>query len=124
MSLAQHVTQTQGFDYEGPANPNYEGPTHPSVSPSFGTQNTIAPGEEYVSFPDRSEWRRLSFAPVDIVQKLPNLAAYKVSNLKRYGEYKHLNDVNSDCLTACSPSSDWDNSVLVCSRHCIRLCSN
>ncbi|KAH7233532.1 major facilitator superfamily domain-containing protein [Fusarium tricinctum] len=84
MSLAQHVTQTQGFDYEGPANPNYEGPTHPSVSPSFGTPNIIAPGEEYVSFPDRSEWRRLSFAPVDIVQKLPNLAAYKVSDLKRY----------------------------------------
>ncbi|KAF5662711.1 hypothetical protein FHETE_7817 [Fusarium heterosporum] len=84
MSLAQHVTQTQGFDYEGPANPNYEGPTHPSVSPGFGTPNIIAPGEEYVSFPDRSEWRRLSFAPVDIVQRLPNLAAYKVSDVKRY----------------------------------------
>ncbi|KAF4998902.1 hypothetical protein FGRMN_2833 [Fusarium graminum] len=84
MSLAQHVTQTQGFDYEGPANPNYEGPTHPSASPSFGTPNIIALGESYVSFPDRSEWRRLSFAPVDIVQKLPNLAAYKVSDVKRY----------------------------------------
>ncbi|KAM0350600.1 hypothetical protein ACHAPU_003085 [Fusarium lateritium] len=86
MSLAQHVTQTQGFDYEGPANPNYEGPTHPSVSPRFGTPNIIAPGERFESFPDRSEWRRLSFAPVDIVQKLPNLAAYKVSDVKRYAQ--------------------------------------
>lgn len=124
MSLAQHVTQTQGFDYEGPANPNYEGPAHPSVSPNFGTPNIIAPGEEYVSFPDRSEWRRLSFAPVDIVQKLPNLAAYKVSDLKRYGEYKQLQHGSSKRLTVCSSGSDWDNSVLVCGRHCIRLCSN
>ncbi|KAJ4118887.1 hypothetical protein NW768_010626 [Fusarium equiseti] len=85
MSLAQHVTQTEGFDYEGPANPNYEGPTHQNISPGFGTPNILAPDRiEYESFPDRSEWRRLSFAPVEIVQKLPHLAAYKVSDLKRY----------------------------------------
>ena len=86
MSLAQHVTQTEGFDYEGPANPNYEGPSHPNVSPGFGTGNIFVPGDECDQSGDRSEWRRLSFAPVEIAKKLPNIAAYKVSNLKRYGE--------------------------------------
>lgn len=87
MSLAQHVTHPEGFDYEGPANPNYEGPTHPDISPGFGTPNILVPDRyEYESFPDRSSWRRLSFAPIEIAQKLPNLAAYKVSNFKRYGE--------------------------------------
>jgi hypothetical protein len=80
MSLAQHVTQTEGFDYEGPANPNYEGPSHPNVSP------VLVPGDECDQSGDRSEWRRLSFAPIEIAKKLPNIAAYNVSNLKRYGE--------------------------------------
>ncbi|KAF4454451.1 hypothetical protein F53441_3078 [Fusarium austroafricanum] len=84
MSLAQHVTQTEGFDYEGPANPNYEGPTHPNVSPGFGTGNILVSGDECDQNGDRPEWRRLSFAPVEIVQALPNIAAYKVSNIKRY----------------------------------------
>ncbi|KAJ4264458.1 hypothetical protein NW762_005658 [Fusarium torreyae] len=83
MSLAQHVTQTEGFDYEGPANPNYEGHTH-AISPAFGTPNILVPGEQYEAAGDRSEWRRLSFAPIEIVQELPNLAAYKISNTKRY----------------------------------------
>ncbi|KAG5805365.1 hypothetical protein H9Q71_010065 [Fusarium xylarioides] len=84
MSLAQHVTQTEGFDYEGPANPNYEAPGHPSVSLGFGTGNTLVPGDECDQSDDRPEWRRLTFAPVEVVKKLPNIAAYKVSNLKRY----------------------------------------
>ncbi|KAF4420126.1 photosystem II D2 [Fusarium acutatum] len=84
MSLAQHVTQTEGFDYEGPANPNYEGPSHPNVSPGFGSGNILVPGDECDQSGDRSEWRRLSFAPVEVAKKLPNIAAYKVSNLKRY----------------------------------------
>lgn len=84
MSLAQHVTQTEGFDYEGPANPNYEGPSHPNASTGFGTGNSLAPGDECDQSGDRSEWRRLSFAPVEVAKKLPNIAAYKVSNLKRY----------------------------------------
>jgi hypothetical protein len=101
MSLAQHVTQTEGFDYEGPANPNYEGPTHPSISPGFGTPNILVPDRiEYESFPDRSEWRRLSFAPVEIVQKLPHLAAYKVSDLKRYGKFRESN-AWSECISNC-----------------------
>jgi hypothetical protein len=87
MSLAHHLVQPEGFDYEGPANPNYEGPTHPDISPGFGTPNILDPdGIEYESFPDRSSWRRLSFAPIEIVQKLPNLAAYKVSEIKRYAQ--------------------------------------
>ncbi|CAF3660936.1 unnamed protein product [Fusarium graminearum] len=87
MSLAQHVTHPEGFDYEGPANPNYEGPIHPDISPGFGTPNILVPDRyEYESFPDRSSWRRLSFAPIEIAQKLPNLAAYKVSNFKRYAQ--------------------------------------
>ncbi|KAF5024414.1 hypothetical protein F66182_3500 [Fusarium sp. NRRL 66182] len=86
MSLAQHVTQTEGFDYEGPANPNYEGPSH-AISPAFGTPDILAPRGDYEqAVVDRPEWRRLSFAPVEIVKELPRLAAYKVSNLKRYGE--------------------------------------
>nr|RBQ96039.1 hypothetical protein FVER53263_08606 [Fusarium verticillioides] len=84
MSLAQHVTQTEGFDYEGPANPSYEGPSYPSVSPGFGSGNTLVPGDECDQSGDRSEWRRLNFAPVEVAKKLPNIAAYKVSNLKRY----------------------------------------
>ncbi|KAG8672862.1 hypothetical protein FPOAC2_06274 [Fusarium poae] len=87
MSLAHHLVQPEGFDYEGPANPKYEGPTHPDISPGFGTPNILDPdGIEYESFPDRSSWRRLSFAPIEIVQKLPNLAAYKVSEIKRYAQ--------------------------------------
>ncbi|KAF4974841.1 hypothetical protein FZEAL_8302 [Fusarium zealandicum] len=71
MSLAQHVTQGDGFDYEGPANPNA----------AFGTANilNIGAGEDA----NRPEWRRLSFAPVEIAQEEPHIAAYKTSNAKR-----------------------------------------
>jgi hypothetical protein len=122
MSLAHHLVQPEGFDYEGPANPKYEGPTHPDISPGFGTPNILDPdGIEYESFPDRSSWRRLSFAPIEIVQKLPNLAAYKVSEIKRYGELIHANLHLCSLLTVCSSSSDWHNSLLARSWHRLRF---
>ncbi|KAF4471585.1 photosystem II D2 [Fusarium albosuccineum] len=83
MSLAQHVTHGEGgFDYEGPANPNYESTSHPDLNVAFGAPNILSPGVGDDA--NRSEWRRLSFAPVEIVHDQLHVAAYKVSNAKRY----------------------------------------
>ncbi|KAJ4181515.1 hypothetical protein FALCPG4_016657 [Fusarium falciforme] len=82
MSLAQHVTQVEGFDYQGPANPNYECPAPPSFQGPFGAPDVLSPGVGDDT--NRSEWRRLSFAPVDITQDEPHIAAYKVSDVKRF----------------------------------------
>ncbi|KAM5344240.1 hypothetical protein ACJ41O_012777 [Fusarium nematophilum] len=75
MSLAQHVTQGEGFDYEGPASSSNE---------VFGV-----PGQLVLGVGDdikKCEWRRMSFAPVEITQDEPHIAAYKVSNSKRYAQ--------------------------------------
>ena len=80
MSLAQHVTNFEGFDYEGPANPS----VHPEVGGEFGTSDLLhfTEGDDT----NRSEWRRLSFAPVEVPHEEPHIAAYKVSNARRYGK--------------------------------------
>lgn len=80
MSLAQHVTQIGGFDYEGPANPS----VNPEGTSEFGTANLLNLGEGDDT--NLSEWRRLSFAPVELPREEPHIAAYKVSNARRYGK--------------------------------------
>ncbi|KAL6855427.1 hypothetical protein ACO1O0_006573 [Amphichorda felina] len=70
MSLAQHVTQSQGFDYQSPT----------------GVRDFQEPRRRSHDVERRpSAWRRLSYAPVDFAQdqRGPHRAAYKVSNLKR-----------------------------------------
>ncbi|KAH6976781.1 major facilitator superfamily domain-containing protein [Ilyonectria destructans] len=78
MSLAQHVTQVEGFDYEGPANPSSNG--NLNGNDSTANEQCLGVGEDA----HRSEWRRMSFAPVEITQDETHIAAYKVSNSKRY----------------------------------------
>ncbi|KAH7114964.1 major facilitator superfamily domain-containing protein [Dactylonectria estremocensis] len=80
MSLAQHVTQVEGFDYEGPANPNSNG--NLNGNDSTANEQCLGVGEDA----NRSEWRRMSFAPVEITQDETHIAAYRVSNSKRYGQ--------------------------------------
>ncbi|KAG7142702.1 Protein FMP42 like protein [Verticillium longisporum] len=81
MSLAQHVTQSEGFDYEAPP---------PCPKPDVPYEDVL-----HLSAADiacRTEYRRLSFdafAPHDAVlavpqHKEPRLAAYKISDLKRF----------------------------------------
>lgn len=85
MSLAQHVTQTDGHDYEGPA--GVKGPEGDEErasllwSPQNGTDDV--PEDSKIS-----EWRRLNYAPVDLLTDEPQQrdAAYNVSNLKRAGK--------------------------------------
>ncbi|KAK0383162.1 hypothetical protein NLU13_9075 [Sarocladium strictum] len=85
MSLVQHVTQAEGFDYDG--------------RPSNSTVNSLEPNESFDGGPqsleatnldDRlPEWRRLSYAPIDLTKgetPLPNAPAYKVSNAKRLAQ--------------------------------------
>ncbi|KAM0329267.1 hypothetical protein ACHAQA_004571 [Verticillium albo-atrum] len=82
MSLAQHVTQSEGFDYEAPP--------PPCPKPDVPYEEVL-----YLSAADiacRTEYRRLSFdafaAPDAVLavphHKEPRLAAYKVSDLKRF----------------------------------------
>lgn len=84
MSLAQRVTQVEGFDYEGPANPAVHHDHHPDGE--FGTANLLFP--DATDDNNKSEWRRLSLAPVDVTKDEPLLkeAAYKVSDVKRVGK--------------------------------------
>lgn len=80
MSLAQHVTQVEGFDYEGPANPlvsydlEQDASSPRPLSPCLGPVDT------------KSEWRRMSFAPAEPTVKEPHIAAYKVSDARRWGK--------------------------------------
>ncbi|KAH6871678.1 hypothetical protein B0T10DRAFT_533436 [Thelonectria olida] len=79
MAPLGHVTQIEGFDYEGPANTRSNGNLN---------RNDSAANEPCLGVEDahRSEWRRMRFAPVEITQEETRIAAYKVSKSKRYAQ--------------------------------------
>ncbi|KAK1722831.1 uncharacterized protein BDZ83DRAFT_753980 [Colletotrichum acutatum] len=77
MSLAQHVTQAEGFDYERPTEHIESTGNGESI---FGTLNPFNTD----SSNDDPQWRRLSFAPVETLHAEKPIAAYKVSNTKRW----------------------------------------
>lgn len=81
MSLAQHVTQAQGFDYDGPAAPNHT-PDH--------EWDAMLQQDDQIQYEETKapEWQQLNFAPGDFAQQErgPRDAAYKVSNIKRAGK--------------------------------------
>lgn len=93
MSLAQHVTQVEGYDYDGRANlkPDDEesAEQHDSVPPLPWSPTLGAVSDEAKPL---SEWRRLSYNPVDNTQDQPEAqerdAAYKVPNWKKCGKCK------------------------------------
>jgi hypothetical protein len=76
MSLAQHVTQEEGFDCQLPTdrdNQNWHSIEQRVASVDAGEENL-------------TEWRRMSFSPGDFKpQSQPHTAAYKVSDWKRGG---------------------------------------
>ncbi|KAI8291056.1 hypothetical protein K4K60_003526 [Colletotrichum sp. SAR11_57] len=81
MSLAQHVTQAEGFDYERPA----EQPDQSGDSEAvFGTLQPLST-DSLINNND-PQWRRLSFAPVEQTHVEKPIAAYKVSNAKRWAQ--------------------------------------
>lgn len=83
MSLAQHVTQAQGFDYESPARAGDLQTTDRESLAPLSPRSTGVPNRET----NGSDWRRLSYAPVDFPRdQRPRRAAYKVSNFKRAGK--------------------------------------
>jgi MFS family permease len=81
MSLVRPVHQ-DGFDYQGPANP--------AIAAAFDDDDLeAAPAATETPFlwppaDTKSEWRRLSLAPAEVPIEEPRIAAYKVSNTKRY----------------------------------------
>ncbi|KAI9170731.1 photosystem II D2 [Paramyrothecium foliicola] len=81
MSLVRPVHQ-DGFDYEGPANPSV-------AQHADETDDAVSIVEALQPWPSaadtRSDWRRLSLAPAEVAIEEPRIAAYKVSNTKRYG---------------------------------------
>ncbi|OHE99995.1 major facilitator superfamily transporter [Colletotrichum orchidophilum] len=77
MSLAQHVTQAEGFDYERPTEQVVSNGNNEAI---FGTLNP----DHLESSNDDPHWRRLSFAPIETVHVEKPIAAYKVSNSKRW----------------------------------------
>jgi MFS family permease len=88
MSLAQHVTQGQGFDYDGAAGPiSSEG--HEASHATL--ERLLTPNGDVDDNKDL-EWRRMSFAPVEFKQEgqSQRTAAYRVSNFRRAGEYARL----------------------------------
>jgi hypothetical protein len=85
MSLAQHVTQVEGFDYEGPANLSSNGNLNGNGNDSTANEQCLGVEDAH-----RSEWRRMRFALVEITQDETHIAAYKVSKSKRCGTFKLL----------------------------------
>lgn len=88
MSLAQHVTQAEGIDYERrlvtESNPN-----HP-VSTSEGEGlfiNVNQPGETNACT-EPPQLQPMSFAPVEQKRQEKPIAAYEVSPTQRWGESK------------------------------------
>ncbi|WYZ37212.1 hypothetical protein EsH8_II_000718 [Colletotrichum jinshuiense] len=77
MSLAQHVTRAEGFDYERPTEQAGQ------ISISEAVSDTLQPGV-VENNRDGPQWRRLSFAPIESVHLERPIAAYKVSNAKRW----------------------------------------
>ncbi|KAK1545108.1 major facilitator superfamily transporter [Colletotrichum paranaense] len=77
MSLAQHVTQAEGFDYERPTEQIESTGNGEAI---FGTLNP----SNTESSSDEPQWRRLSFAPIETVRAEKPIAAYKVSNTRRW----------------------------------------
>lgn len=75
MSLAQHVTQAEGFDYERLSCHD------PIIRPANGRE---ASAESVI---EPAKWRRMSFAPVDFPYQRPRTAAYRVSTAKRRGMF-------------------------------------
>lgn len=76
MSLAQHVTHDEGFDYEPPLADDIN-----RNQPQFGADSGLL-------VDNRSEWRRMSFSPAEppTPSETPrHAAAYKVSTAKRLG---------------------------------------
>lgn len=92
MSLAQHVTQIEGFDYEGPANPLVATDYAQSLADNT-IPRSLTPGLGPVD--NKSEWRQLNFAPAEPLSLEPHIAAYKVSNARRYGKKKPFLDRSS-----------------------------
>lgn len=84
MSLVQHVTQAEGFDYDGRPAPSPV--TTPQVDDNVEASQIIDATAQDDGTP---EWRRLSYAPIDLnngAEPLPNAPAYKVSNVKRLAQ--------------------------------------
>ncbi|KAF6828762.1 major facilitator superfamily transporter [Colletotrichum plurivorum] len=79
MSLAQHVTQAEGFDYERPVE---QAEPANNAEAAFGTFQPLST-DSLVNNSD-PQWRRLSFAPVEPAHAEKPIAAYKVSNAKRW----------------------------------------
>ncbi|CAH0052551.1 unnamed protein product [Clonostachys solani] len=74
MSLAQHVTQEEGFDHQLPTDRDNQ--NGHSIEQRVAS---VDAGEENLT-----EWRRMSFSPGDFKpQSQPHTAAYKVSDWKR-----------------------------------------
>jgi hypothetical protein len=75
MSLAQHVTHAEGFDYE------------PPVAEDMGRSQQQFAGSG-LPVDNKSGWRRMSFSPTEppISLETPrHAAAYKVSAARRLG---------------------------------------
>jgi MFS family permease len=94
MSLVRPV-HSDGFDYEGPANPSSAAGHIAAViaaseAGDADDHDDLLNDELLQPWPSaadiKSEWRRLSLAPADVPVEVqePRIAAYKVSNAKRY----------------------------------------
>ncbi|KAK2004331.1 major facilitator superfamily transporter [Colletotrichum falcatum] len=76
MSLAHHVTQAEGFDSERPKDQAEDNADNEAVY-------SLQPGTTEAA-KDNPQWKHLSFAPVKTYLFEKPIAAYKVSNAKRW----------------------------------------
>ncbi|KAK1986334.1 major facilitator superfamily transporter [Colletotrichum cereale] len=137
MSLAQHVTQAEGFDYERPIeqaenNGNSEAACGLLQPEAIETAN------------DDPQWQHLSFAPLKTDHIEKPIAAYKVSNAKRWAQVASgvvacwlasgivfgfaalkpiliSEGVYSDLCDADDPSSFEDSEYIPCTEQDLRL---
>ncbi|OQE19297.1 hypothetical protein PENFLA_c019G01138 [Penicillium flavigenum] len=80
MSLAQHVTQAEGFDYQGFTSPNPYS-THGGIR----ERETSGYYHQFSRNGDQ-EWRFMHFTPTEIASEEPHIAAYKVTFIKRFAQ--------------------------------------
>jgi hypothetical protein len=81
MSLAQHVTQAEGFDYQGFTSPNPY-----STSSNIHESETSGHYHQFTINGDH-ERRFMYFTPTDLTSEEPHIAAYKVTFIKRFGMF-------------------------------------
>lgn len=98
MSLAQHVTQEEGFDYEGHATTVARRQEEYALTKPDEDRIIVCvvecdsrgePVPVHADIKAQPAWRHMSFDPADPPCEERHIAAYNVTNARRLGKHKY-----------------------------------